>query len=157
MNILVTGANGQLGYDVCRILSARGINHRGVDLSDFDITDRAAVEAYLADSRPDAVIHCSAYTAVDLAEDEAERCFAVNADGTLYLARAAAALGAKFLYVSTDYVFPGEGDAFYKPADPPGPLSVYGRSKQLGEEHVRNTLNEHFIVRTSWVLRRRGQ
>lgn len=152
MNILVTGVNGQLGYDVCRILSARGINHRGVDLADFDITDRAAVEAYLADSRPDAVIHCSAYTAVDLAEDEAARCFAVNADGTLYLARAAAALGAKFLYVSTDYVFSGEGNAFYEPADPPGPLSVYGRSKQLGEEHVQNTLNEHFIVRTSWVF-----
>ena len=152
MKILVTGVNGQLGYDVCRILSARGINHRGVDLSDFDITDCAAVEAYLADSRPDAVIHCSAYTAVDLAEDDSARCFAVNADGTLHLARAAAALGAKFLYVSTDYVFPGNGDAFYEPADPVGPLSVYGRSKQLGEEYVRNTLNEHFIVRTSWVF-----
>ena len=76
----------------------------------------------------------------------------MNADGTLHLARAAAALGAKFLYVSTDYVFPGDGDAFYEPADPVGPLSVYGRSKQLGEEHVRRTLNEHFIVRTSWVF-----
>ena len=152
MKILVTGVNGQLGYDVCRVLSARAMEHRGVDVADFDITDRASVEAYLADYRPDAVIHCSAYTAVDLAEDDSPRCFAVNADGTLHLARAAAALGAKFLYISTDYVFHGDGDAFYEPADPVGPLSVYGRSKQLGEEHVRNTLNEHFIVRTSWVF-----
>ena len=152
MKILVTGANGQLGYDVCRILSARGINHCGVDLSDFDITDCAAVEAYLSDSRPDAVIHCSAYTAVDLAEDDSARCFAVNADGTLHLARAAAALGAKFLYVSTDYVFPGNGEVFYEPDDPTGPLSVYGRSKQLGETYVRKTLDEHFIVRISWTF-----
>jgi len=89
MNILVTGLNGQLGYDVCRILSARGIENRGVDIEDFDITDADAVNAYIRSYRPDAIIHCSAYTAVDKAEDDAERCERVNAMGPANIAAAA--------------------------------------------------------------------
>lgn len=152
MKILVTGAKGQLGYDLCRILSDRQIEHRGVDLADFDITDRDAVFSYLSDYRPDAVIHCSAFTAVDRAEDEAELCTRVNADGPANIAAAAAEIGAKMMYISTDYVFPGTGDRFYTPEDEPGALSVYGKTKRMGEEAVIAASERYFIVRISWVF-----
>ena len=156
MKILVTGVKGQLGYDVCRILSDRGIEHRGVDIDDFDITDRQAVEAYIEDYRPDAVIHCSAFTAVDKAEDDAELCTRVNADGTRNIALAATKIGAKMMYISTDYVFPGNGECFYTPDDPTGPLSVYGKTKLMGEDAVREITGRHFIVRISWVFGKNG-
>lgn len=152
MKILVTGVKGQLGYDVCRELSARGIENRGVDIEDFDITDADAVRAYLTDYAPDAVIHCSAFTAVDRAEDEQELCHRVNAEGTANIARVAAELEAKMLYISTDYVFPGDGEDFYTPHSPTGPLSVYGKTKLEGEAAVRAASNRHFIVRISWVF-----
>lgn len=152
MKILVTGVNGQLGYDVCRILSDRNIEHRGVDVADFDLTDPSAVQSYLEAYRPDAVIHCAAYTAVDKGEDDPAQMLAVNATGTKALAEASATLGAKLLFVSTDYVFGGDGSHSYKPEDPTEPLSVYGRSKVLGEDAVRAALDAHFIVRTSWVF-----
>lgn len=156
MKILVTGINGQLGYDVCRILKVRGIEHRGVDIADFDITDRAATEAYITSYHPDAVIHCSGYTAVDKAEDEEALCLAVNAQGAAHIADAAAQIGAKMMYISTDYVFAGSGDRFYTPEDPTEPLSVYGRSKLLGEKSIKERLNEHFIVRISWLFGKNG-
>ena len=152
MKILVTGAKGQLGYDVCRILSARGIEHIGTDLGDFDITDRQATLDFITFHRPDAVIHCSGYTAVDKAEDEADVCFAVNADGTRHVAEAVAAVGAKMMYISTDYVFDGTGSHFHQPDDPTAPLSVYGRSKLIGEKHVAEILQNYFIVRISWLF-----
>ncbi len=152
MKILVTGAKGQLGYDLCRILTDRQIEHRGVDIADFDITDRSAVFSYLSDYRPDAVIHCSAFTAVDRAEDEAELCTRVNADGPANIAAAAAEIGAKMMYISTDYVFPGTGEHFYTPDDEPGALSVYGKTKRMGEEAVIAASERHFIVRISWVF-----
>lgn len=152
MKILVTGANGQLGYDVCRILSDRHIEHRGTDVADFDLTDPAAVKRFIESYRPDAVIHCAAYTAVDKGEDDPAQMLAVNTAGTKALAEAAATLGARLLFVSTDYVFSGDGTHFYKPEDPTDPLSVYGSSKMLGEEAVRAATNAHFIVRTSWVF-----
>lgn len=152
MKILVTGVKGQLGYDICRILTERGIENRGVDIEDFDVTDEAAVNNYIKDYAPTAVIHCSAFTAVDRAEDEIELCTRVNADGTRNIAKAAEAIGAKLMYISTDYVFPGTGEQFYEPDDSTGPLSVYGKTKLLGEEAVRSTTNRHFIVRISWVF-----
>lgn len=152
MKILVTGAKGQLGYDLCRILSDRQIEHRGVDIADFDITDRSAVAAYLEEYHPDAVIHCSAFTAVDRAEDEAELCTRVNAEGPANIAAVAASIGAKMMYISTDYVFPGTGDRFYTPDDEPGALSVYGKTKRMGEEAVIAASERHFIVRISWVF-----
>ena len=152
MKILVTGVKGQLGYDVCRILTERGIENRGVDIEDFDITDRDAVKQYIEDYAPTAVIHCSAFTAVDRAEDEVALCTRVNADGPRNIANAAEAIGAKMMYISTDYVFPGTGEQFYKPDDPTGPLSVYGKTKRMGEEAVRSITNRHFIVRISWVF-----
>lgn len=152
MKVLVTGANGQLGYDVCRVLSARGIEHRGVDVCDFDITDSDKVLRFVFSYRPTAIIHCAGYTAVDRAEDEATRCFLINADGTANLAHAAKEVGAKLLYISTDYVFSGEGEHFHEVDEPTEPLSVYGKSKLLGENFVRNTLDRHFIVRISWLF-----
>ena len=156
MKILVTGVKGQLGYDLCRILSDRGIDHKGVDIEDFDITDREATTAYITAYRPDAIIHCSAFTAVDRAEDEVELCTRVNAEGPANIAAAARALGAKMMYISTDYVFPGTGTNAYTPEDPTGPLSVYGKTKLMGEEAVRAACENHFIVRISWVFGKNG-
>lgn len=152
MKVLVTGVNGQLGYDVCKVLDARGIENRGVDIQDFDITDGAAVHAYITEYHPDAVIHCSAWTAVDKAEDEPEKVRAVNTEGTRNIAAACKAISAKMLYISTDYVFPGTGEKFYEPDDPTGPLGVYGATKLGGELAVRELLERYFIVRTSWVF-----
>ena len=152
MKILVTGESGQLGYDVCRELRRRGTEHRGISSKELDIRDAAAVQRMLEEYRPDAVIHCAAYTGVDRAEEEPEACFAVNAQGTRNIARACALTGAKLLYISTDYVFPGKGERYYAPEDETGPLSVYGKSKLEGERAVKELLDRFFIIRTSWVF-----
>lgn len=156
MRILVTGASGQLGYDVERELERRGIEHLGTSSRELDITDRAAVEHLMQSYRPDAVIHCAAYTKVDLAEDEPERCWAVNADGTRNLAAACREIGAKLLYISTDYVFPGTGEQFRRTDDPVSPVNTYGRSKLAGELAVQSLLEKYFIVRISWVFGKNG-
>lgn len=156
MKILVTGVKGQLGFDVCRCLTQRGIENRGVDIEDFDITNQADVSRYIAEYAPSAIIHCSAFTAVDRAEDEAALCQRVNAEGPRNIARAAASVGAKMMYISTDYVFAGTGDCFYEVEDPAAPLSVYGKTKWMGECAVRETLDSHFIVRISWVFGKNG-
>jgi len=156
MKVLVTGAGGQLGYDVCKVLAARGVEHRGVDIQDFDITDSAAVRAYITEYHPDAVIHCSAWTAVDRAEDEIEKVRAINTDGPRNIASVCRDVGAKMLYISTDYVFPGTGERFYEPEDPTGPLSAYGETKLGGELAVRELLERYFIVRISWAFGKNG-
>lgn len=156
MRILVTGVSGQLGYDVERELERRGIEHLGTSSRELDITDREAVERLMAAYRPDAAIHCAAYTKVDLAEDEPERCWAVNADGTRNLAAACRKTGAKLLYISTDYVFPGTGERSYETGDPTGPVNTYGRSKLAGELAVQSLLEKYFIVRISWVFGKNG-
>ena len=156
MKILVTGATGQLGYDVCKTLSERGVDHCGAGSHDFDITDADATNDYINSCRPDAVIHCAAYTKVDLAEDEPERCLRVNAEGTRNIALACRELGAKLAYISTDYVFPGTGEKPWETDDAAGPLNVYGKSKLAGEDAVRKLVEKHFIVRTSWVIGEHG-
>ena len=156
MRILVTGASGQLGYDVERELERRGIEHLGTSSRELDITDREAVERLMAAYRPDAAIHCAAYTKVDLAEDEPERCWAVNADGTRNMAAACRKTGAKLLYISTDYVFPGTVERSYETGDPTGPVNTYGRSKLAGELAVQSLLEKYFIVRISWVFGKNG-
>ena len=156
MKILVTGVSGQLGYDVERELDQRGIEHLGTSSKELDITDREAVERLMESYRPDAVIHCAAYTKVDLAEDEPERCWAVNADGTRNMAAACRKTGAKLLYISTDYVFPGTGERSYETGDPTGPVNTYGRSKLAGELAVQSLLEKYFIVRISWVFGKNG-
>ena len=156
MRVLVTGVSGQLGYDVARVLTQRGIEYRGTSSKELDITDQAAVEHLMQSYRPDAVIHCAAYTKVDLAEDEPERCWAVNADGTRNLAAACREIGAKMLYISTDYVFPGTGEQFRRTDDPVSPVNTYGRSKLAGELAVQSLLETYFIVRISWVFGKNG-
>ena len=156
MKLLVTGVKGQLGYDVCKVLSARGIEHRGVDIEDFDITNAQAAHDYIAAYRPDGVIHCSAWTAVDRAEDELEKVRAVNAEGSRNIASVCKEIGAKLVYISTDYVFPVTGERFYEPDDPTGPLGAYGVTKLEGEQAVQALLERYFIVRVSWVFGKNG-
>ncbi|MCI2056204.1 MAG: dTDP-4-dehydrorhamnose reductase [Oscillibacter sp.] len=154
--ILVTGATGQLGYDVCRCLKMRGMEYTGLGSADCDITDLLAVRRVFREKAPHAIIHCAAYTQVDRAEDEPEKCMAVNAAGTQNLALACRDSGAKMLYISSDYVFPGNGDGFYKPDDETNPQNIYGKSKLAGEIAVRELVKQHFIVRTSWVFGKNG-
>ena len=152
MKILVTGYNGQLGYDVVKELNSRSVECRGVDREDFDITDRDETVGYICDYAPDAVIHCAAYTAVDRAEDDEENCRKVNADGTENIAVACEKLRAKMLYVSTDYVYGGDGEAPFETDSPTNPKNVYGVTKLEGEKAVMKYIDKFFIVRTSWVF-----
>ena len=156
MKVLVTGVKGQLGFDVMKRLAALNIEARGVDYTDCDLTDGPSVMALVRGESPDAIIHCAAYTAVDRAETEPEQCAAVNGMGTLNLVRAALAVDAKLLYVSTDYVFSGEGDTPVDISAPYQPRNVYGLTKAQGEEAVRSLMNRSFIVRTSWVFGAHG-
>lgn len=156
MKVLVTGVKGQLGFDVMKRLAALNIEARGVDYTDCDLTDGPSVMALVRGEAPDAIIHCAAYTAVDRAETEPEQCAAVNGMGTLNLVRAALAVDAKLLYVSTDYVFSGEGDTPVDISAPYQPRNVYGLTKAQGEEAVRSLMNRSFIVRTSWVFGAHG-
>lgn len=152
MKVLVTGVKGQLGYDVVNELTARGHEAVGVDVQDMDITDAAAVDRVIKAAAPDAVIHCAAYTAVDAAEDNEEICRKVNAGGTQNIANVCKELDIKMIYISTDYVFNGEGERPWEPDDERGPVSVYGQTKYEGELAVQNTLEKYFIVRIAWVF-----
>ncbi len=170
MKVLVTGVGGQLGYDIMQELSHRGINAVGSDIAPesphfasyipLDITKRDEVLAAVKALSPDAVIHCAAWTAVDAAEDaeNREKVFAVNVAGTENLAHAAKAVGAKMMYISTDYVFDGQGEAPWTPdCRSFRPQNVYGESKLLGEKAVEGTLSEYFIVRIAWVFGKNGK
>ncbi|NQX66708.1 dTDP-4-dehydrorhamnose reductase [Paenibacillus alba] len=150
MKILVTGANGQLGQDVVRLLGADHEVH-GYGRDQLDITNENQCMEVITAIRPDVVIHSAAYTAVDLAETEVEKAYTVNADGTKNLVLAAEAVGAKFCYISTDYVFDGTSVTPNKEDDLTNPQSVYGKSKRAGEQHVESLSSKYFIVRTSWV------
>lgn len=173
MNVFVTGVGGQLGHDVMNELYGRGIHAVGSDIApaysgaddgtpvtgmpyvQLDITDREAVRRVLTELHPDAVVHCAAWTAVDAAEDEdkKDKVMAINAGGTANIAEACRETGAKMVYISTDYVFNGQGT---EPWDPDcrdyAPLSVYGKSKLEGELAVSRTLDKYFIVRIAWVF-----
>lgn len=165
MKVLVTGVGGQLGYDVLNELIKRGHTAVGSDILpgadtsaqyvQLDITDKAAVEKIITELNPDAVIHCAAWTAVDAAEDEEniDKVHAINADGTGNIAKACKKLDIKMIYISTDYVFDGQGSEPWKPdCTDYKPLSVYGRSKLEGELAVRANLDRYFIVRIAWVF-----
>ena len=156
MKILVTGANGQLGHDVVKELNKRNIECLGVDIEDFDITDKAATSEFITSYHPDAVIHCSAYTAVDKAEDNIELCRRVNAEGPRNIAKICKEIDAKMLYISTDYVFPGTGEHAYGTDDQTGPLGTYGQTKLEGELAVKELLTKYFIVRISWAFGKNG-
>lgn len=151
MRVLVTGVKGQLGYDVMNELAGRGHEGIGVDIQEMDITDAASVEKVITEAAPDAVIHCAAYTAVDAAEDNVDLCRRVNAGGTENIARVCKALNCKMMYISTDYVFNGQGTRPWEPDDKREPLNVYGQTKYEGELAVE-TLEKFFLVRIAWVF-----
>ena len=173
MKVFVTGVNGQLGHDVVNELIKKGHTVIGSDITDkyngvsdcsfvttntykgLDITDKTKVDELLLDIKPEAIIHCAAWTAVDLAEDEDKKAkvFNINVNGTKYLANVAKEIDAKMLYLSTDYVFNGQGDRPWKPDDKDfEPLNYYGETKLMGEKVISNILDKYFIVRIAWVF-----
>jgi dTDP-4-dehydrorhamnose reductase len=158
VRLLVTGAEGMLGHDVCAVAEQAGHEPVAIDLPELDITDAVAVLAYCEDRRPEAVLNCAAWTDVDGAEAHREQAHAVNADGAGNLARAAAAIEVPLLHISTDYVFDGRApldaagrERAYVESDPTGPSSVYGQSKLAGEQQVLAASPRHAVVRTAWL------
>ena len=171
MKVFVTGVGGQLGYDVMNELAKRGHEPIGSDILpkekielpyeyvQLDITNKDAVERAIGELQPDAVIHCAAWTAVDAAEDEAnkDKVYAINVDGTRYIVEACKKLDCKMVYISTDYVFNGEGTEPWQPdCKEYAPLNVYGDSKLKGELAVAEALEKYFIVRIAWVFGKNG-
>lgn len=156
MKVLVTGFAGQLGYDTAAELASRGICCITADKADFDLTNKESVKGFITACKPDVIIHCAAYTAVDKAEEDSVTCYNVNINGTRNLCEAASENRAKIIYVSTDYVFDGEKSEPYEVDDQTSPQSVYGVTKLEGEHIVRNSTAKHFIVRTAWVFGANG-
>lgn len=150
--ILVTGANGQLGSDVCSELKQKNISFIPCDIDSLDITNKESVFDFFNNNDISAVIHCAAYTAVDKAEEDFKTCLKVNVYGTMYLAECCNEKNIKILYVSTDYVFGGEGTVPFETTDEISPINYYGKSKFMGEVAVKELCKKYFIVRTSWVF-----
>jgi len=156
MKVLVTGADGQLGYDVVKKLNKENIEHLGVDKKDFDLTNEKETKKIILDYAPDVIVHCAAYTDVDQAEVERELCYQVNVEGTRYIAEVVKKLDAKLLYISTDYVFDGQGGEPFEVTDEPNPINYYGQTKYQGEQEVQKLLDKYFVIRTSWVFGEHG-
>ncbi|MDR6720354.1 dTDP-4-dehydrorhamnose reductase [Paenibacillus sp. 2003] len=150
MKVLVTGIGGQLGYDIFNSLQSEHTDIYGVDKSRLDLTEFVKVKDYIVKLRPDIVIHCAAYTNVDLAEEKEDFCRLINAEATANIADACREIDAKMVYFSTDYVFSGEGDKPHEVESATEPLSVYGRTKLAGEREVLDILEKYYIIRTSW-------
>jgi dTDP-4-dehydrorhamnose reductase len=156
MKVVVTGAKGQLGTDLVNLLVNRGYEVYGYGREELDITNFDQVKQVISEVNPDVVIHAAAYTKVDLAESEPDQAFLINAYGTRNVAVASEAVGAKLVYISTDYVFDGTTNTPYNEFAPTNPLGVYGKSKLAGEQFVRDLHSKFFIVRTSWVYGKHG-
>jgi len=152
MRILVTGSKGQLGFDVVNELEKRGHAPISVDIEDMDITDADSVRKVITQSNAEAVIHCAAYTAVDAAEENEAVCRKVNVNGTEHIAAVCKELKLKMMYISTDYVFNGEGERPWEPDDLREPLNIYGQTKYEGELAVEKLVEKFFIVRIAWVF-----
>ena len=157
MRIIVTGAKGQLGSDVMQRLSEIGAEAIGADIDRLDITDEKAVDLFFKENRADGVIHCAAYTNVDLAESQKEICRKINADGTRNIAAACEKYGMKLLYLSTDYVFDGRGTEPFETDSPKAPCNFYGKTKLDGETEAARLCKRLFIVRISWVFGENGK
>lgn len=157
--VLVTGVNGQLGYDVVKELNKRGIPNKGIDIQNLDITKQNDVMNFIAELKPECIVHCAGYTKVDKAEIEeieTQKCFEVNYKATEYIANVCNSLSIKVVYISTDYVFDGNKFGEYETDDVVNPLSKYAISKAQGEKAIMNNLNNYFIIRTSWLFGENG-
>ncbi len=152
MKILITGSKGQLGHDLMNEFDKRGVEYMGVDVAEMDITDAKACRQVITEAKPDAVIHCAAYTAVDAAEDNVELCRKINAEGTKNIAEVCRDLDVKLMYISTDYVFNGEGVRPWEPDDHREPLNIYGLTKYEGEVYIERLVKKYFTVRIAWVF-----
>lgn len=157
MRYLITGARGQLGFDIIRELQKRGLNDIiAPSIEEMNITDNDSVNEIITKTKPDVVFHCAAWTNVDAAEENEEDVTLVNVIGTKNIVEASSKIGAKVFYISTDYVFDGSKEGMYEITDIPNPISVYGKSKYLGELETKK-YDKHFIVRISWVFGINGQ
>lgn len=152
MKILVTGVKGQLGYDVVKALESRGYQPVGVDREEMDLMNNNMIQNFIMNLKPEAIIHCAAYTAVDQAEEEVEICYQINAEAVKVIAECAKTLDIPMIYISTDYVFDGTKASEYVETDIPNPINVYGASKLKGEQYVQQLLEKFYIVRISWVF-----
>lgn len=159
MKILITGANGQLGTELRRLLDSQGITYLATDSKQLDITNMQSVNQYFTDNKPELVYDCAAYTAVDAAEDEPGKTVnqRVNVEGTRNLAEASDRIGATLIYISTDYVFDGTNSKMYSETDKTNPKNEYGRAKRDGEQIVAETMSKYYIIRTSWVFGKYGK
>lgn len=157
MRVLVTGADGMLGSDVISELKRRKIDFCGCTSADFDITDEKKTRDYILSYKPDCVVHCAAYTDVDKAETDTDRCFQVNIIGTVYLRNVCKEIDAEMIFISTDYVFSGDKDGPYDENDEADPLNNYGLSKYLAESALMLGHNKAYVVRTSWLYGKHGR
>lgn len=159
MRILITGAQGQLGTELCHLLDEKNIEYVGTGSSDLDITDNKAVAGYFNKYKPELVYHCAAFTAVDAAEEEPGKTTnqKVNVDGTKNIAEASEKIGATMVYISTDYVFDGKNEDMYTEDSIPNPQNEYGRAKLAGEKAVSEIMSKYYIIRTSWVFGEYGK
>ena len=156
--ILITGAHGQLGTELCHLLDEKKIAYDACGSKELDITDQNQVKAKFAELKPAVVFHCAAYTAVDKAEDEAKNLnWQVNEDGTKNVATAAQSIGATMFYISTDYVFDGTNEGEYQVDASTNPKNEYGKAKLTGEEAVKSIMDRYYIIRTSWVFGEYGK
>lgn len=155
--VLVTGAKGMLGQDLCPVLEDNGYEVFETDVDILDITNPANIDEVFFAQKPDIVIHCAAYTNVDKAEEDIETARLINAVGTGNIAKACKKYNSVMVYISTDYVFDGQGTKPYKPFDKTNPLNNYGLTKWEGEEAVRNNLEKYYICRTSWLYGHHGK
>lgn len=156
MRVLVTGSSGLLGYDVIKALEAQGIKSYGISREVIDLSDLSGTKTIIRNFSPDVVIHCAAFTDVDLAEVTPEKCRMINVDVTASIAEVCEEIDAKLVYISTDYVFSGRESKPYEANSPKNPLSVYGRTKSDGEDEVIRRMSQYFIIRTSWSFGRNG-
>lgn len=156
LKILVTGAAGQLGQDVVTELKARGLDVKGIDIADCDLTNQTDTIKLITKYQPDTVIHCAAYTAVDRAEDESGLCRRINGEATRNVAFGCRTANAAMVYISTDYIFDGQGQDCFEIDSPAAPQNIYGITKLEGENFVKEILNRYYIVRISWVFGQHG-
>ena len=157
MKVLVTGANGMLGQDLCPILEDAGYEVIETDINNLDITNAEATAAFIKQEAPEIVVHCAAYTNVDKAEEDLKNAELINVTGTENIAKACAEAGAIMVYISTDYVFDGTKNSPYTPDDKPNPINNYGLTKLKGEEAVKKYCEKYYIARTSWLYGHHGK